>query len=180
MLPRSWVAQVRPAGIIVCPLGWGNARLVVRGDGVAEGRFLTGGSCFMGVREEGGTGSIPYPGEPSSPACTKSTVDPAVLSDPDVAFVLSLALPETAHALELDESGRMTGCRLWARDGSSAYLDRGRVAQAGPRRLWDTVEKALAWFESNACPPRDRFGVTVTPDAQHFWLDEPARLVPQN
>ncbi|MFD7440072.1 hypothetical protein [Streptomyces sp. NPDC059909] len=53
--PYALARSVRRGGIIVCPLGWGNARLTVHGDGTLQGNFLAGGSYFMRAREDGGT-----------------------------------------------------------------------------------------------------------------------------
>ncbi|WP_159048571.1 methyltransferase domain-containing protein [Streptomyces sp. NRRL F-4489] len=177
-VPPAWIAQVRSGGIIVCPLGVGNARLVVGGDGRAEGRFLPGGSFFMGVRSEGGNARIPYPGDPEE-AVSRETPLACLDGEGDgLQFVLSLVLPDSAWAHEVDADGARTGCRLWARDGSWAHVQGGEVRQAGPRRLWDVVERANEWWEGQGHPERERFGVTATEFRTGWWLDSPGNAVP--
>jgi hypothetical protein len=53
--------------------------------------------------------------------------------------------------------------------GRRAY----RVEQTGDRRLWDEVEAAYARWLSWGRPDITRFGMTVTPDTHHVWLDRP-------
>lgn len=176
--PYPLTSSVRPGGVIVCPLGWGNARLIVGEDGTLEGNFLAGGSYFMKVREEGATGGVPYPGEPDSLTERESALDLAELKGEGFRFVQSLVLPEVGDANEVDGNGNTTGYRLWGRDGSWAHVEQNIVRQGGPHRLWDAVEESHAWFESHGHPSRERFGVTITPGGQSFWLDEPGQLVP--
>ncbi|GAB2695055.1 hypothetical protein GCM10010442_10880 [Kitasatospora kifunensis] len=51
--------------------------------------------------------------------------------------------------------------------------------QHGPRRLWDETEAAHRWWLDNDRPGPDRFGLTLTGDAQHLWLDAPADVLPR-
>lgn len=53
----------------------------------------------------------------------------------------------------------------------------GAVRQAGPTRLWDAIEDAFAAWESADRPRWQRLGLTVTPDVQSVWLDEPANAL---
>lgn len=93
-------------------------------------------------------------------------------------FLRSLVLGEFGSATETNGDGDTTGYRLWTRDGSWAHVEGSTVRQAGPHRLWDTVEKAHSWFESHDRPSRERFGATVARDGQHYWLDEPHLRIP--
>ncbi|WP_257980796.1 methyltransferase domain-containing protein [Streptomyces sp. CB02959] len=177
-VPPAWIQQVRPGGIIVCPLGRGNARLVVGHDERAEGRFLPGGSYFMGVRSEGGNGRIPYPGDPAEVTMRQTHVDYLDVEDDGMWFALSLVLPEIAWAHETGADGARTGCRLWACDGSWARVQDREVRQAGPRPLWNAVERAYGWWNSRGRPERERFGVTATESSTRWWLDSPGTPVP--
>ena len=64
----------------------------------------------------------------------------------------------------------------WA---SASYNDTGagfEIRQHG-RCLWDQVENAyFRWLESGS-PGRDRYGLTVTPEGQHLWLDHPRNVI---
>lgn len=48
-----------------------------------------------------------------------------------------------------------------------------QVAEASPRRVWRTLENAHARWTTLERPGWDRFGLTVTEDHQHVWLDTP-------
>lgn len=64
-------------------------------------------------------------------------------------------------------------------DGSWAEVtladDHGvhHVAEVGPRPIWRTIENAHALWKRLDCPGWGRFGLTVTEDRQHVWLDTP-------
>lgn len=178
LFPYALAGSVRQGGVIVCPLGWGNVRLVVGRDGKLEGNFLAGGSYFMKAREEGSTGAVPYPGEPESISERSAVIGISGLEADGFGFVQSLALGEVGEATELDDKGEPIGYRTWSRDGSWAHVLGDRVRQGGPRHLWDAVEKAHAWFTEHGSPARERFGATITPGGQRFWLDEPGQAVP--
>ncbi|MFH8492173.1 methyltransferase domain-containing protein [Streptomyces longisporoflavus] len=70
-----------------------------------------------------------------------------------------------------------TGDKSWAcaffRDDAPTL-----VWQHGPRRLWDEVEAALAWWTGHGRPAHERFGLTVTPDGTRAWLDTPTHSWP--
>ncbi|MFD0316236.1 protein-L-isoaspartate(D-aspartate) O-methyltransferase [Streptomyces flavalbus] len=178
-IPAAWLEQVRPAGLIVCPLGWGTVRLVVTDDGQAEGRFLSAASYFMAVRDAGTTGTPVHPGRPEPTSCRRTSLDlAAVAEDETFRFVLSLVAPDTAFALERAARGSVTAVELWAADGAWARAEHGRASQAGPRLLWDAAEAAYQWYVEHDRPTRERFGVTVTTGAQRLWLDTPSRPLP--
>ncbi|MFI2375731.1 protein-L-isoaspartate(D-aspartate) O-methyltransferase [Streptomyces sp. NPDC018964] len=176
--PYALARGVRPGGVIVCPLGWGNARITVGQDGTLLGRFLAGGSYFMKARDENSTGGVPYPGRSDNLTHRNAAFDPRDLGGEGFRFVHSLVVGEVGEAQEMS-GGTITGYRMWTSDGSWAHVEDGTVHQSGPRKLWDTVERAYEWFESRGRPTRERFGVTITPDGQTYWLDEPGQKLPQ-
>jgi protein-L-isoaspartate O-methyltransferase len=178
-VPAAWLAQVRPAGLIVCPLGWGTVCLVVGDDGRAEGRFLPASSYFMAVREAGATGVPAHPGRPEATSGRPTGLDLAAVAEDEVfRFVLSLVAPGTAFAFERGDGGGVTAVELWSADGAWARAEDGKARQAGPRLLWDAVEAAHELYADNNRPGRERFGVTVTAAGQRIWLDSPSRPVP--
>lgn len=179
-IPAVWLQQVRPAGLIVCPLGWGTLRLVVADDGSAEGRFLRAPSYFMTVRDAGTTGAPAHPGRPEATSGRLTGLDLAVVAEDEAfRFILSLVAPDTAFAFERGGDGSVTAVELWGADGAWARAEGGTARQAGPRLLWDAVEAAHELCVAHDRPGRDRFGVTVTPEEQRVWLDSPGRPVPQ-
>ncbi|WP_269858736.1 methyltransferase domain-containing protein [Streptomyces sp. RPT161] len=173
-VPYPWVEQVRPGGVIVCPVGWGTVRLVVGDDGTAEGHFLPTGSYFMAVRDAGTTGAAQHPGRPTDTDERAADLDLAApASCESFRFLMSLVVPGVSIASEQDDTGAFRAVELWGRDGSWGRAENGTVRQAGPRRLWDMVEEAHAVYEEHGHPGRERFGLTVTADRQHAWLDSP-------
>lgn len=180
-IPPAWLEQVRPAGVIVCPLGLGTVRLVVSDRGRAEGRFLPTGSYFMAVRGAGTTGTPAHPGRPSPTSGRLTGLDLATVAEDDAfRFVLSLTAPDTSSAWERGDDGRVTAVELWSADGSWARAEGETVRQAGPRLLWDAVEATNELYVEHDRPGRERFGVTVTADGQRIWLDSPSHPVPHS
>lgn len=178
-IPPAWLEQVQPDGVIVCPLGWGTVRLVVSDRGRAEGRFLPTGSYFMAVRDAGTTGTPAHPGRPSATSGRLTGLDLAAVAEDDAfRFVVSLAAPGTASASERGDGGRVTAVELWSADGSWARAEGETVRQAGPRLLWGAVEAAHKLYAEHDRPDRERFGMTVTAEGQHIWLDSPSQPVP--
>ncbi|MEU5011889.1 methyltransferase domain-containing protein [Streptomyces sp. NPDC021749] len=190
-VPYDWVAQSRPGGVIVVPWGthFGNgdavARLVVAPDGKsAAGRFA-GPVEFMKLRAQRlpvvdhsayVTGSVEE-GEESATSLTEGEVLGGQFAPQR--FALGLRVPECCHVMaEKRDGGRPVwfygtgGDRSWAcvwfRDGEAA-----RVWQSGPRRLWDEVAAAHAWWVGQGRPDPSRFGLTVDAGGQRVWLDGP-------
>ncbi|MDT0467532.1 methyltransferase domain-containing protein [Streptomyces gibsoniae] len=177
-IPAVWLEQVRPGGLIVCPLGWGTVRLLVGDDGRAEGPFLPTRSYFMAVRDAGTTGTPPHPGRPAAAADRPTALDlSAVAEDEAFRFLLSLAAPDLGFASERSADGLVQAVELWAADGSWARAEHGTARQAGPRLLWDAAEAAHMLFVEHGQPGRERFGVSVAPEGQHAWLDHPGQEV---
>ncbi|GAA3073239.1 hypothetical protein [Streptosporangium carneum] len=51
------------------------------------------------------------------------------------------------------------------------------VRRYGDRPVWDEVVDAYFQWVNWGQPGRSRFGMTVTPDGQQVWLDEPSRTI---
>lgn len=200
-VPYAWIAQTRPGGIVLSPwtprarlAGSPLARLVVGDDGTASGGFV-GSVAFMALRQQRPTGGEPPPGlrdaSPAGTATGTTDLDPArvLFRDPRAAFPVRLLLGDAACGF----AGR-TGpddLIIWIADpatGSWARIHRPArftddptpgtrfvTEQYGPRRLWDEAEAVHRWWREAGDPLPQRFGLTVTPDAQVVWLDDPAR-----
>ncbi|MEO3767150.1 methyltransferase domain-containing protein [Streptomyces sp. B5E4] len=173
-VPRALMEQAADDAVIVAPIGFGVIRAAVTAPGHAEGRFLATPALFMPVRLPPGSG-------PDLAAVRERPPESTSLPVTDVlggrwTFPLSLALPGyNAVAWRADDGGAsgVSGMCLWTEDGSTvlAHAD-GHVRQAGPRRLWDTVEEVASLFPGGR-PAREDFGITVTPAAQRFWYGTP-------
>ncbi|WP_067805299.1 methyltransferase domain-containing protein [Actinomadura formosensis] len=188
-IPYTWVEQTRPGGVIVAPWqplrGHGlMTRLTAIGD-VAHGRFH-GPAGYMMLRSH--RAELIWQARHLDDADRSGTMlDPRTVSEAGPGLQLAvvdlapgLAYWEKHHddgafSLLLFEVGRPGGS--WAacdwEPGNRLY----EVLQYGERRLWDELEDAFEWWVRHDGPGVDRFGLTVTPEGDRLWLDEPARLV---
>jgi protein-L-isoaspartate O-methyltransferase len=193
-VPYTWVEQTRPGGKIVLPFA-GSFReqafvcLTVGDDGIACGRF-DGGAAFMRLRTQ----------RDDSPLWRVIDAEDAACLDEDardVSITATLALPtepftddEAAFALGLLLPGwraarrRRDGIVLLSHRASGSWAsilpgdEEHRVYHQGPRRLWEDLDTAHRWWLDTDRPDTNRFGVTVTPAGQTFWLDDPDNPLP--
>ncbi|GAB2713826.1 methyltransferase domain-containing protein [Kitasatospora kifunensis] len=172
-IPPAWLGELAPGGLIVAPLGAGIVRVHRTNDSEAAGRFLASPAYFMPLRAAGDSGVIRRPPLPDGDA-RPSTITADTIIDEAFRFLVSIALPPLGWQYDLAEDGTPFGARVWTADGSIANLrDDGTVIESGPRRLWTELESLYGIFELHDRPSRDRFGITITADAQHVWLDRP-------
>lgn len=186
-VPYAWVEQTRTGGTIVLPYcpGFGTdhaLRLVVMPDGVAHGRF-PGFASYMMMRSQrvpAGRGDLSYTQDHQSSA---GTVDPRTVAyapaGADLAIFALTGLRsrglrwEDAYRLWVFEADSPRAAAVTWRQGQEEI----EVRQYGDRPVWQEVVDAyfqwVAWGE----PARNRFGMTVTPEGQRVWLDEPARTI---
>ncbi|MFE5833363.1 methyltransferase domain-containing protein [Streptomyces sp. NPDC056488] len=193
-VPRPWLTQVKPGGVILTPwespwLCFGLLRLTVNG-AVAEGSFSPY-SAFMLMRGQRTDLRIfrdvvrddHQPDESTTPLSPRKVAG----SDFDAQFAIGLRLRDVWRAWhENPVEGVET--RLWvattdatswaAVDWDGKSDDRFTVWQYGPRRLWNEVEAAYAWWTLHNRPGPDRFGLTVTPEGETAWLETPRQPVP--
>ncbi|MBV8542098.1 MAG: hypothetical protein JO364_14285 [Pseudonocardiales bacterium] len=77
------------------------------------------------------------------------------------------------------KDGKPTATSITVGDGSWAEVTlttthgMHHVTEAGPQRVWRTIENAHTLWNTLDHPGWDRFGLTVTQDHQHVWLDTP-------
>lgn len=168
-IPPTLLNQAREGTVIVAPIGFGIAKVVVSGNGEATGRFLPVPAFFMPRRTPTKDPDFATLETQAGQATTVPATD--VLDR--LKFPLSLALPGYSSCTWRDETGETTGVGLWTEDGSTATVHvSGNVRQTGPQRLWDTVEKLSSAFPQDA-PAREDFGLTITPEGQRVWYREP-------
>jgi protein-L-isoaspartate O-methyltransferase len=183
-LPYPWVAQTRPGGLVVTPLrtpfdSGAICRLLVADDGTASGHFLLG-STFMTLRGQRFTA----PDEPDDFAdcatVSKPSVDLAVVFDESPVLAIGHMVPRCKVAYDYTNDGIVGTVWLLAEDAwASLHKSTTTVRQLGRRRLWDEVEAAYRWWDDAGRPAYPRFGVTITPDRQWVWLDNPSHPLPR-
>ncbi|MFD7901688.1 ATP-grasp peptide maturase system methyltransferase [Kitasatospora sp. NPDC059747] len=181
-IPPAWIEQTKPGGLILATVcGWMYsselARLTVRKDGTAQGRFLNGQISFMLSRPH-----LPPPlgllpdlniGD------ERGAVHGAdVLDDWTARFVAQVAAPRS-QKITLNVDGRDQHVLIDVEAGAWAVLTRDgekwTVRQGGPARLWDAVEEHLTRWLTDGSPSLDRFEITITPDGQTItWPRRPS------
>ena len=192
-VPFAWVEQTSPSGVIVAP--WGThfsnqdavAQLTVSRDGTsASGRF-TGPVEFMKLRSQ----RLPFSGHNTyvpagvQGAETSSTTLPEGVftggAFDTAVFAIGLRVPRCTHSVAPKREGARP-VWFYGLDDTSwacAFFREDRpettVYQSGPRRLWDEVESAYAWWEGVGRPGHERFGLTVDAEGQTAWLDPGCR-----
>ncbi len=182
-IPPAWLTQVAPGGMLMVDvrgkIGGTVVRLTVEGDETATGHFLPGYGAFMPLRH--GL-DIPTAGPiwetDDAPVESVTQIDPTGLEyNGEFGFVAQWHLPDVTWSPATEDGG--AGVHLRAPDGSRASVSAARtgggfrVSQAGPRRLWERVEEAFAFWRQAGRPPSDRFGITATATEQHVWYDHP-------
>ncbi|MER8234095.1 methyltransferase domain-containing protein [Streptomyces sp. NPDC094049] len=195
-VPRPWLTQVRPGGVILTPWDapwtcYGLLRLTVDDNGSASGPFSPY-SAFMLMRSQR-TGLRIYRDvvrEEHVPDESVTTLSPwdVARGNFEARFALGLQLRDVWHTWHEDPDVDGVETRLWvattdatswaAVDFDGKSEDRFTVWQHGPRRLWDEVEAAHAWWLLHDRPGPGRFGLTVAATGETPWLDDPGRPVP--
>jgi protein-L-isoaspartate(D-aspartate) O-methyltransferase len=186
-VPYSWIAQTRPGGRVVLPFATSFrvqafVSLVVGHNNAAQGPFQ-GCASFMRLRDQRqGPDLARLRNLDDAAVDTTDAYHPEVVTDFDTAFAMSMRLPDwdVSHRPEsggptLRLSHRASGS--WATIFSS---DTGShtVAYEGPRHLWEDLHLAYRWWLDAGQPEHTRFGLTVAPEGQTFWLDSPDSPLP--
>lgn len=177
-IPRTWLGQVRPGGIIVANIGRGLIALRVAEDGYAEGRYTMDNIGFMPARP---AGVEPPPTaqdiysliQDTDGRPTRSTTLFGDMHDDHFEAVAALTSPDL-EAIWSEQDGwyavaDATGS--WAR--ADKTVGGATVTQHG-RPLWDGLETAHAWWTKAGRPPLQQLGLTTTPNGAHtLWVGEP-------
>ncbi|MFG3498640.1 methyltransferase domain-containing protein [Streptomyces sp. NPDC047928] len=196
-VPRAWVEQTRPGGVILTPweapwLCYGLLRLKVGVQGDASGRFSPH-SAFMLMRNQRTDLRIyrdvvrddPQPDE------SRTKLSPWTVTGDDLAaqFAMGLQLRDVWWTWHDNPDVDGVDARLWvattdatswaAIDWDGKSDDQFTVWQYGPRRLWNEVEAAHAWWTHAGQPGPERFGLSTAPGTREWvWLDTPDRPLP--
>jgi protein-L-isoaspartate(D-aspartate) O-methyltransferase len=188
-IPPTWLAQLRPGGVIVTSLyrklGVGLlVRLVAASDGTAHGHLLSDSVYFMPTRIEVGTETRALIRAASKQTGqTHTSTLPGPISDDAAGWtaLAGLLMPDVVRLDILRDDGQVQW--LVHPDGSWAYyqLDDRQVEQGGPQRLWDKLEAIYDRWQRLGQPMRDRIGLTVAADgAQRVWVDTPETPISTN
>ncbi|MFJ6212105.1 protein-L-isoaspartate(D-aspartate) O-methyltransferase [Streptomyces sp. NPDC092296] len=195
-IPVTWLRQTRPDGVILAP--WGTdydsngdvlVKLTVNADGSASGPFLRPVE-FMKLRGQRLDWNrfrhhVPaYPGD-AHRSTTRLGPDDLGGRYGTARFIAGLCVPNCAHVTNQTDAATtqawffdLSG-RSWANAVFRQGAPSATVYQSGPRRLWDEVERALSWWQTQGQPELTQFGLTIHPDGtQHPWLTTPTNPLP--
>ncbi len=184
-VPYTWVEQTRPDGKIVVPLvgSFGDQaflRLVVGCDGAARGRFH-GAASFMRLRNQRDDDFLWRRSREGTRVTTTRLYPHEPFTEFEAGFAFGARLPGWVTGYRKDDDGTTVLRVSHFASGSWASLTSGadehEVWQYGPRRLWEELEAAYQWWTDAGRPDHTRFGLTVTPEGQTFWLDSPDQVV---
>ncbi len=184
-VPYAWVEQTRPGGRIVLPLAGSFqsgtlACLTVYDDGTARGRFH-GDAAFMYLRNQRRDEALWGNNEDDAQITTTRLHPHEPFTEFEAGFAFGARLPGCVTGRREEDDGTAILRLSHFASGSWASFipgtDEHEVCQYGPRRLWDELEAAYQWWTDAGRPDHTRFGLTVTPEDQIFWLDTPARVV---
>ncbi|MGE7386436.1 ATP-grasp peptide maturase system methyltransferase [Streptomyces sp. NPDC004126] len=185
-IPYTWVRQTRPGGVILATIGslttgTGLAKVTVREDGTADGRFISHAS-FMPARSQA---IRPIAGDLSSRVAyadsdRRARVAPTTLDELMPAFLAQLAAP-TAQVLRVQDSdGRPRVYLFDPNQESFAELvqdgDEWTVRQGGPVRLWDDVERALLGWADHGRPDVTKVRLAITERGHTYGLGSAPEL----
>lgn len=187
-VPRAWVEQIRPGGIVLADvkpaLGAGGLVRLTRHDDRAEGRFDATYAAFMDLRQNPGStpSTVRVERDHDRAEHRTSALDPRTpWNSMLVWFLASFALGRhvsygytgSDDTRSPTESWIATPDGSWAEITLDGHDGRHAVAEGGPRRLWSLVESAHQHWIDLGSPGWERFGLTVAPQRQWVWLDDP-------
>ena len=161
------------------------ARLIVSDDGTSASGHFTHPAEFMKLRSQrlpfaGHSAYVPSGVRGAETSSTSLPEDVFTGGAFDTAvFAIGLRVPRCTHSVAAKREGARPvwfyglddtswACAIFRNDHPETT-----VYQSGPRRLWDEVEAAYAWWEGVGKPGHERFGLTVDAQGQSAWLDEP-------
>ncbi|MDH6136839.1 protein-L-isoaspartate O-methyltransferase [Kitasatospora sp. MAA4] len=179
-VPWAWIEQCAPGGRVVTPWGrLGYVALGVAPDGSHAVGWMQGLAQFMPARDSSRSEPQFREVRGLGPAEHESVLDrdlEPLRADWDLLFTLRVALPDLRITTAVDQDGTSA----WLHDGRGSWATLSarpsggaRVHGGGPRRLADELAAAWAAWEAEGRPGVYDYGMTVRPDRQYVWLNDP-------
>ncbi|MGW9210145.1 hypothetical protein ACWGR4_24540 [Embleya sp. NPDC055664] len=113
-----------------------------------------------------------------APRTRHTPIDPRPMLDEYADFAIGLRLPDVEQRVYQGRGEAACEYTQWLSDGRSwASVDYApgdelfEVQEGGPRSLWAETERAYAEWRDQGEPPRERHGVTVSPEGQWAWVE---------
>jgi protein-L-isoaspartate O-methyltransferase len=181
-LPRidgRLLAAVAPNGRVIVnvmpPMSGGLAVLTAKTDGSLEGRFHRDGGSFMPARQDSTRYTPPAAPHEQVVETGDTRIPLDAFDDYHFLFMLAAHLPGASLRYGTNEAGQVTR-QLVMPDGSwteTTYDGERPLMYHEYGEIWPTADRCWDWFVRQGRPSWERFGLTVTPDAHHFWFDNP-------
>lgn len=185
-IPWTWIEQLVIGGQVLTDLKIAqNAGSLVKlhrtGAERAEGRFDPVYAAFMNLHPATPPSWPERVTEGARTGRRSTTVDPRTPWMSLVVWFIAafdIGADVSIGYVGTDPARPPSTVRISTRDGSWAEITiaaehDGIVTEGGPRALWRMVEDAQQLWEGVDRPDWSRFGMTVTPDRQTVWLDNP-------
>ncbi|MFI8263711.1 methyltransferase domain-containing protein [Streptomyces sp. NPDC085665] len=180
-IPRAWLDQCAPGGVIVAPLkgtldGGAVACLTKLGDGRAVGRFISTPAAFMPL-QSGPEQLSAMPDHVDGPQRT-AEISGRVLDDYGFTFWAHLHMAPTVVRRGQQINGQHRTTLYDPADGSAVIVqDRPdgppAATTTGPRDLWKTIEVAHMEWRAHNRPRREWLTIEATPDKQSVSFTAP-------
>ncbi len=191
-VPPEWIRQLAEGGRIVAPIAGNSAKPLLILDKTAPdevtGHFDSNAVGFMPLRHD--LHSPLGPGDTAGSTASgmahdgTTTTNPRRVHEasPDLALFCQLHVPGLQLGYDTDSADPTRVTKIIAHTTDSIatvrlHPENGRwpVTQRGPRRLWDTIETAVALWDHLHHPDISRFGISALDDItrQYVWLDDP-------
>ncbi|MFC0040790.1 methyltransferase domain-containing protein [Actinomadura rayongensis] len=184
-VPCAWAEQTRPGGRVLVPWAtdFHNGALVaftVAHGGVMRGRIV-GNVAFMRLREQRGIRASLARDVRDAAGARRTFTDLHpydVMGEYDASLAVGLRVARCKPVIEHRAEGSYTVWLIdpwsgsWAGLAHEAGAAKFEVRQQGDRDLWDEVEAAYRWWDRLDRPTADRWGLTVSREGQHVWLDD--------
>ncbi|MGH3902662.1 MAG: methyltransferase domain-containing protein [Pseudonocardiaceae bacterium] len=178
-VPWAWVAQTRSGGVIVTPWGppMANDHLLRIDVGPDEAvGTIVDSVGFMRLRSQRWH-IIDEPDDfPDIAACSRTDLDPHEVLGNHSTLAPALHMGDCRAIFEPDSATGKEILWLLAADSWASVTD-GQVRQAGTRKLWDEAVSAYQWWIQHDRPDRQQFHLTITPERQWVWLNDPTNTI---
>ena len=177
-VPASWLAALRPGGRLVTTIAGTGLILTAdkTEDGGAVGRITEDGAGFMRTRHgddyDRPTETVWEKAQHADGEEVSTSRYPLLFVPDswDVMSMLELEEPGIDHRSAQDGEVRTVWMLhpdgSWARATARGFLDSPTVHQAGPRRLWDSLERIRNRLNREGRLPVYGAGVHIAPDGQ--------------